>query len=194
MPTLVIQLTQRTLNFTAREDEDEWLVQAVGKFEISGGGNSFKIICGDAIYDGFGAYIHITFRKRLPRSEKRGIPTSRPYDDVLNEDELYRDVAFVTTPPDSGSNMPFISLVISLPHDVYQRIINADLTNEVVKLSISKFSWGQGYVFGPDAHKIEWLTDKEEYVFLDEVTLHFSQATQSDNIEAKKSQDTEKNK
>lgn len=189
MAHLSFRLTNPNLIFEVTEKSDEWDFWISGKCERGLNSRSFTVKCGDNSYDGFGAEALVHIKKRPPRTEVPGISVLKPFD----KNDEYRDSISVHC-PDSNDDQPFFEISVSLPPDAYQRVIDADWTKEVLTLSVETGLREQALIYGhdPDGREIEWLTDKQKYAFLEEVTVHFfSAAPQEVNLEEQALQSTE---
>lgn len=189
MPHLSFRLTNKNLIFTGAEQSDEWECWLNGQCERGWNSTSFIVRSGDNLYDGFGAEALVHVKKRPPRGETLEIPTGKPFE---NDDE-YLDIIYVRC-PDSKEDKPFFEVNVSLPIDAYQRLIDADWRRETLMLSIeTKFS-EQVLIYSnhPSSRKIEWLADKQQYVFLEKVKVHFlSSAKRKSNESKEEAHDTE---
>ena len=175
MPLLSFRLNNPNLMFEATEKSDEWNFVLSGKCEQGWNSTSFTVKCGENSYDGFGADALLYIKKRRPRTEVPGISTIKPFD----KDDEYRDIIQVSR-PDSKVEQPLFQISVALPLEAYQRVIDTDWTKEVLKLSVETHLWEKILVYGsdPDGREIEWLADKQTYVFLEKVTVHFLSAPQ----------------
>lgn len=189
----MVQLSFRLKNpnhiFSATKKSDKWDFRIMGKCEQGWSSRSFTVKCGDNSYDGFGVEAFVHIKKRPPRSEVPGISILKPFD----ENDEYRDAILVYC-PDSEDDQPFFEISVSLPPDAYQRVIETDWTRNTLTLLVETGLREQALVSGhdPDGSEIEWLTDKQKYVFLEEVTVHFlSAVTREVNLEEQIPQNTE---
>lgn len=169
MARLSFHLTSSNLIFEVTEKSDEWDCWLSGKCEEE----NFTVKCGDNSYSGLGAEALVHIKKRPPRTEVPGISVLKPFD----KNDEYRDSIFVHC-PDSKDDQLLFEISASLPSDAYQRVIETDWTQKTLTLSVGTGLREQALIYGhdPDGREIEWLTDKQKYAFLEEVTVHFLSA------------------
>lgn len=175
MPYLRIRLNEPALDFRVSQSSEEWELWFGGKsVRDAEDERTFTVKSGENNYDAFGAAVGVYISKRPPRAELAKIPADKPWDSA----DKHRDTIIVSCPESDDEALSF-EISISLPADAYQRVMDADWAKHdlilLVELSITNGPEGPVLQYGNhyDANEIEWLADKQKYLFLDDVIVHF---------------------
>lgn len=180
MAHLHFRLERPGLTFKVSQNTEEWILAVTGKcFRVSAD-ESFVVKHGGKEYEGFGAAASIFIEKRPPITEMPRISIDKPWD----PSDEHRDTIFVRC-PDSSNEKPFFEISVSLPLEAYQRVRDNDWTKQTIQLSVQSGLMDPFLRYGndPDGRELNWLTDEQPYVFLEEVTVYFLAADQGSKVD-----------
>lgn len=175
MPSITFQLSGPCHQYNSSVDEDDYSMSVEGKCVETWHRKYFTIFKDGVEFNGFEGYASISFRQRVARSEKLGIPVDEPF----NRDDPDRDAISVNI----YSNEVFFNISISLPPDSFERLKNTNWAFERVELTVNnglfgqpRFPRGEGALISgpdPDGYEIEWHVDRQSYQFIEDFYIRF---------------------